>query len=123
MPGLRTRSAGAKVTEEEYAEIEKRAEARGLTVGEWCREVILAEVERAEVPSPEAVLAEVMAVRMLVLNMVGTLLRGQAMTTEQIQKLIEKVDGDKYRRVTEAVADHAAQKKPAPEKASGNGRH
>ena len=46
MPNLRTRTAGAKVTEDEYAEIEKRADARGVTVGEWCREVILAEVER-----------------------------------------------------------------------------
>ena len=40
MPELRTRSAGAKVTDREYAEIEKQAQARGLTVGEWCREVI-----------------------------------------------------------------------------------
>jgi hypothetical protein len=34
---LRTQSAGAKVTEREYAEIEKLAESRGLKVGEWCR--------------------------------------------------------------------------------------
>jgi hypothetical protein len=34
MPGLRTRSAGAKVTEEEYAQIEKLAEARDLNVSE-----------------------------------------------------------------------------------------
>jgi len=44
MPGLRTRSAGAKVTEEEYAPIEKQAEAMGQNVGEWCRKVILPEV-------------------------------------------------------------------------------
>jgi hypothetical protein len=34
MPELRTQSAGAKVTEKEYAEIEKLAESRGLKVGE-----------------------------------------------------------------------------------------
>jgi len=33
MPELRTRSAGAKVTEKEYAEIEMRL-TRGLNVGE-----------------------------------------------------------------------------------------
>ena len=38
MPELRTQSAGTKVTEKEYAEIEKLAESRGLKVGEWCRE-------------------------------------------------------------------------------------
>lgn len=44
MPGLRTRSAGAKVSEEEYAEIEKRAAARGQNVSEWCREAMLREL-------------------------------------------------------------------------------
>ena len=39
---LRTQSAGAKVTEREYAEIEKLAESRGLKVGEWSRETLLA---------------------------------------------------------------------------------
>jgi len=48
MPELRTRSAGAKVTDKEYAEIEKLAQTRGLNVGEWCREVILAAVTGAE---------------------------------------------------------------------------
>jgi hypothetical protein len=33
IPELRTRPGGAKVTEKEYAEIEKLAQARGLNVG------------------------------------------------------------------------------------------
>jgi hypothetical protein len=45
---LRTRSAGAKVTEKEYAEIEKLAASRGLKVGEWCRETLLARVNSQE---------------------------------------------------------------------------
>ena len=44
MPELRTQSAGAKVTEKEYAKIEKLADSRGLKVGEWCRENLLARV-------------------------------------------------------------------------------
>ena len=84
--------------------------------------MILAEVERAGTPSPETVLAEVMAVRMLLLNMVGKLLQSQSMTAEEIQKLIERVDGTKFRRVTEAVATHAATKNPQPEEVSGNGK-
>jgi hypothetical protein len=48
MPELRTRSAGANVTEKEYAEIEKLAESRGLNVGEWCRETLLARVNSQE---------------------------------------------------------------------------
>jgi len=51
MPGLRTRSAGAKVTEEEYAAIEKLAEARGQNVSEWCRETMLHELRDSGQPS------------------------------------------------------------------------
>jgi hypothetical protein len=36
----RTRSAGAKVTEQEYAQLEALAQTRGLTLGEWCRDVL-----------------------------------------------------------------------------------
>jgi hypothetical protein len=48
MPELRTQSAGAKVIEKEYAEMEKLAESRGLKVGEWCRETLLARVNGQE---------------------------------------------------------------------------
>ena len=36
----RTRSVGTKITEEEYARLEASAAESGLTVGEWCREVL-----------------------------------------------------------------------------------
>ena len=37
----RTRSVGTKLTEEEYRRLESKAAERGLTVGEWVREVLL----------------------------------------------------------------------------------
>ena len=37
----RTRSVGTKLTEEEYRQLESLAANRGLTVGEWVREVLL----------------------------------------------------------------------------------
>lgn len=121
MPGLRTRSAGAKVTEEEYREMEKRAETRGLTVGEWCREVLLTEVERAEAPSTETVLAEVLALRMILLNMMAHIGQGRELSTEQMQKLIDRADAERFRRVTERVQEQAARKKPAQGKSHRNG--
>jgi alpha-glucuronidase len=62
-----------------------------------------------------------LAVRTLLLNTVATLLRGETMTTEQVQKLIERVDRDKFRKVAERVEQQAARKKPQREKISGNG--
>jgi len=41
---LRTKSIGTKVSDEEYARLEKLAEARGLTLSEWLRELALAEL-------------------------------------------------------------------------------
>ena len=41
-PPLRTKSIGFKVSEEEYAQLETAAQASGRTLGEWCREVVLA---------------------------------------------------------------------------------
>jgi hypothetical protein len=40
---LRTKSIGTKVSDEEYAQLEKLAEARGLTLSEWLRELVTPE--------------------------------------------------------------------------------
>ena len=101
MPELRTRSAGAKVTDKEYAEIEKLAGARGLNVGEWCREVILEAVSEAEADAPtvETLLAEVMALRMIFLNVMAYVAqRPGELTTEKMKELIDKADVEKFRR-------------------------
>jgi hypothetical protein len=73
------------VAEEEYAQIEKQAEASGQNVGEWCREVILAEVERGETPSAETILAEIMALRMVFLNTVQVLGQKGDLPIEQLR--------------------------------------
>jgi len=41
-PPLRTKSIGFKVSEEEYAQLETAAQATGRSLGESCREVMLA---------------------------------------------------------------------------------
>ena len=57
----RTRSAGAKVTEEEYEQLTALAQARGLTLGEWCREVLLAQSAPSSATLPEkAILTELL---------------------------------------------------------------
>src|SRR5581483_9855112 len=89
-PVLRTKSIGTKVSEDEYAQLEKLAEARGLTLSEWFRELVLAELIAH--PAEQVILAEVLALRMLYLNTVQILGRGREVTTEELRKLIERVD-------------------------------
>jgi len=90
---LRNRSIGTKVSEEEFARLEKLAEARGLTLSEWLRELALAELTAH--PADEIILAEVLGLRMLFLNTVQALGKNGELTTEQLRKLIERVDGEK----------------------------
>ena len=111
MPELRTRSAGAKVTEKEYAEIEKLAESRGLNVGEWCRETLLARVNGQEPrvatvcagTGQVALMAELVALRAILLNVLFKQANGHTLTAEEMQRLIDRADSDKLRKARERL--------------------
>jgi hypothetical protein len=45
-PTLRTKSIGFKVKENEYTQLDAAAQTTGRSLGEWCREVLLARGER-----------------------------------------------------------------------------
>ena len=86
----RTRSAGAKVTDAEYAQLEALAQARGLTLGEWCREVLLAQLAPSLAPVPErAILSEGLGLRMIVINLLRALGSGGLLTTDKTQEIID----------------------------------
>jgi predicted DNA-binding protein len=57
----RTATVSTRVTDDEYQELEALAEARGVTMSEWVREVLLN--QRSEPAGHDVVLAEVMALR------------------------------------------------------------
>ena len=111
MPELRTRSAGAKVTEKEYAEIEKLAASRGLNVGEWCRETLLARVNGQEPrvatdcagTSQVALMAELVTLRAILLNVLFKLAKGQPLTAQEMQRLVDRADSDKLRKARERL--------------------
>jgi hypothetical protein len=111
MPELRTQSAGAKVTEKEYAEIEKLAESRGLKVGEWSRETLLARVNGQETRAATdcvstgqvALMAELSALRAILLNALFKLANGKSLTADEMQRLIDRADSDKLRKARERL--------------------
>jgi hypothetical protein len=53
-PPLRTKTLGTKVSEEEFAQLEAAASERGLTLSEWCRETLLANVNGQEEKSADS---------------------------------------------------------------------
>ena len=91
----RNRSAGAKVTDEEYAQLEALAQARGITLGEWCREILLAELNSDAPTSEEALLGEVLALRMIVLNLFRALGDGEKLNDAKIREIVQWADREK----------------------------
>jgi hypothetical protein len=108
-PNLRTKSIGTKVTEEEFARLEQAAQKTSKTLGEWCREVMLgsangqpANGSRGEAGA-EAVMAEVIALRAILLNVLFKQANGERLTTEEMQKLINRADSDKFKKARERL--------------------
>jgi hypothetical protein len=93
---LRSKSVGTKVSDDEYVQIKAQAAAQELTLSEWCREVLLATVKSGQrVPGSSDVLAEVQALRAIVLNLFYASLRGEAITEQRMQQIVQWADEHK----------------------------
>ena len=101
MPSLRTKSISTKVTDEEYALFE--ALAGGQTISEWAREVLL----KATKPdsAEQTVLAEVLALRTILLNLHFAVSQGQTLTGEDMRQLIDRADQNKLSKAQERLAE------------------
>lgn len=102
---LRNKTVGCKMSEAECDRLIAVAERHGLTLSEWCRETLL---QQADVPKPraleETVLAEIIALRTILLNALYKLAHGEALTPEEMRRLIERADQDKFRKAQERLA-------------------
>lgn len=127
-PPLRTKTLGTKVSEEEFAQLEAAASERGLTLSEWCRETLLASVNSQEEKSAnlssasggtgqQALMAELVALRAILLNVLFKLAKGEKLTAEEMQRLIDRADSDKLKKARERLAQ-AAESEGQPEEKS-----
>lgn len=103
MPSLRTKSISTKVTDEEYAQFETLAGEQ--TISEWARDVLL----KATKPNAgeQTVLAEVLALRTILLNLHFAVSQRQTLTAEEMQKLIERADQNKLGKARQRLAEAA----------------
>jgi hypothetical protein len=106
---LRTKSIGTRVSEEEYVHLERVAQRASKTLAEWCREVILKGANGGAADTAvgssraEALMAEVVALRAILLNVMFKLANGQTLTAEEMQRLIDRADSDKLRKARERL--------------------
>ena len=103
MPSLRTKSISTKVTDEEYAQFE--ALAGEQTISEWARDVLL----KASKPNAgdQTVLAEVLALRTILLNIHFAVSQGQTLTAEEMRQLIERADQNRFSKARQRLAEAA----------------
>jgi len=100
MPALRTKSVSTKVTDEEYAQLE--ALAGKQTISEWARAVLLKAAKRNA--DEQVILAEVVALRTILLNALYKLGQKQELGAEEMLELIERADRDRFQRAKERLA-------------------
>ena len=99
MASQRTKSIGTKVTDEEYARLEGLAGEQ--TISEWVRVVLL----KAAAPSAEPILlAELLALRTILLNLHFAVCSGEPVTAETMRRLIDCADQDKIQHAHERLA-------------------
>ena len=111
----RTRSVGTKLTDEEYARLESLAAARGVTPGEWVRELVLRAFPKTETGQPAAeatvaeqtVLSEVLALRTILINTIYDQGNG-GMTPERMRELIAKADAGKLEKALDRLQQNSS---------------
>ncbi len=92
---LRVFPVTTKLTKEEQKAITAFAQSQGVARGQWIRDVLLAEMQRASL-NHDASLAEILGVRLLLVNVLRPLAAGQKMSPETFDKLLDEISTTKH---------------------------
>ena len=84
----------AKLTKNELGKVTEFARSQGLPRGEWIRDVVLRELRGDLANDPS--LAEILGVRLLLVNVLRPLAAGQRLTPEAFDKLLDEISEAKH---------------------------
>jgi hypothetical protein len=101
MPTLRTKSISTKVTEEEYSLFEGLAGEQ--TMSEWARDVLLKAAAKPTL-AERTIVAELLALRMILLNALFSIANRETLTTQDMQDIINRADAGKSAKASERLA-------------------
>lgn len=83
-----------KLTKEEARELDEVATSNGVARSEWMRGVLLRELRPKPVSDPS--LAEILGVRLLLVNVLRPLAAGQKLSPEFFDKLLDEISAAKH---------------------------
>ena len=107
---FRAKSVATRITEAEFAEIEAAAARAGKKVSEWLRDAALTQARTSPVDRTDPVLlAELMAIRTLVLNLFASASKGP-LTEESLRKMSAYADSIKQQKAEEVLASRRGAK-------------
>jgi hypothetical protein len=101
----RNMTLNTKLTESEFAEVGRFCEAHSIAFSEWVREVVLREVRNEA--APLALIGEITSLRLLLINTLEPLLRGDKMTAEQFKAMLQYVKANKRKAAEDTLASYA----------------
>ena len=96
-----------KLTQQEVQLLDQLATAKGVARSEWMRDVILRELRGDSANDPS--LAEILGVRLLLVNVLRPLAAGQVLAPEAFDKLLDEISDAKH-QLAKSLAASAGRK-------------
>jgi len=109
----RTKSIATRLTDAEFAEVEYAASSAGKKVAEWLREAALAQARTTgeEKTTDTVLLAEVLALRSLIVNLFAVASKGP-LSDETLRRISTYADAIKDQKAEELLARKRSQTAP-----------
>ena len=108
---FRVHHVGTKLNQAELHELEVLAAKRKQTQAELIRGLVLREIEQDKTGlQPSAERVEITACRLLLVNLLGPLVKGQAITREVFDGIVDEVKKQKARVALDRLKDHEARR-------------
>ena len=104
----RNQSLNTKLTPTEATAVREASVADGKTTGEWLRDLALGQIgSGGSQPMSLAIVGELTAIRLLLINTLEPLLRGDKMTPEQFKDMLRYVKTNKRKAAADMLASYA----------------
>jgi len=111
-PGFRTKTAATRLTPEELGELEAAAESAGQALSEWLRGTALCAARQRPADPAELVLAEVWAVRYVLLNLfhaaAEAAAEGRQLSPDSVPAIRDQADARKLQEARRLLDDFFA---------------
>jgi hypothetical protein len=97
---FRTKTVATWLSTEELEEVESAAKRDGKSLAEWLRDTILREAQQRPADPVELILAELLAIRLMLLNLyrstAETAAEGKQLRSETVLKIRDEVNAVKF---------------------------